>query len=88
MSRRIALKYCGGCDPGFDRVGFFRRLQAAAGEGIEWVTVEDEGFETVLVIAGCDRACPQKSAELATHRMIIVSDERRDPVEIVAALRG
>jgi len=88
MSRRIALKYCGGCDPGFDRVGFFRRLQAAAGDGIEWATVEDAGFDTVLVIAGCERACPREYAELAAHRIIIVSNERRDAVEIAAALRG
>jgi len=86
MSRRIALKYCGGCDPGFDRVDFFRRLRAAAGARIEWATVEDQDCDTVLVIAGCERACPRESAELAAYRMITITDDRHELPEIVAAL--
>jgi len=83
---RIALKYCGGCDPGFDRVDFFRRIQAAAGVRIEWITVDDEDFDTVLLIAGCERACPGENAELAAYRRITVTDDRHDLAQIVAAL--
>ena len=85
---RIALKYCGGCDPGFDRVDFFRRLQAAAGARIEWITVEDEDFDTVLLIAGCERACPRESAELAAYHRITVTNDRHHPLQIVVALCG
>ena len=88
MSRRIGLKYCGGCDPGFDRVEFFRRLQATAGECIEWHAVDDQGCDAVLLIAGCARACPQEGAELAAYRMVTVSDDNRAPQAIVAALLG
>ncbi len=42
MSKRVALKYCGGCDPGFDRVEYIQRVRAAAGEAIMWVTLDDE----------------------------------------------
>ena len=55
------MKYCGGCDPGFDRVGYFQEIQNAAGDLIEWVTLDDPGFECVLVISGCDTACPEEN---------------------------
>ena len=32
MGRRVAIKFCGGCNPGFDRVQYFNRIRAAAGD--------------------------------------------------------
>ncbi len=40
MSTRIALKYCGGCDPEFDRVELFAKVRSAAADAIEWVALE------------------------------------------------
>ena len=65
MSTRIALKYCGGCDPEFDRVELFAKIRPAAADSIEWVGLDDHGFNTVLVIAGCARACPEQHPEIA-----------------------
>ena len=55
--KRVGLKYCGGCNPSYDRVKYVRRTQKAAGGQIEWVHVEAGGFDTVVVVTGCDKAC-------------------------------
>ncbi len=86
MSKRIALKYCGGCDPGFDRVELFARVRAAAGDSIEWVSLDDPGFDTVLLIAGCDRACPEQIPEISPHRVISIKHDGLDAAAIVKAL--
>ncbi len=87
MRKRIALKYCGGCDPGFDRVGYFREIQNTAGDLIEWVTLDDPDFESVLVISGCDTACPTQNMVLETVRRIVtIYDDKCDPLEIVQNL--
>ena len=87
MRKRIALKYCGGCDPGFDRVGYFREIQNTAGDQIEWVTLDDPDFESVLVISGCDTACPaQNMVPNDVRRIITIGDDKCDPSEIVQNL--
>jgi hypothetical protein len=86
MERRIALKYCGGCNPGFDRVQYFNRIRTAAGDIIEWVTLDDRDFEAVLVISGCETACPEESIDVTPARIVKVSDNKRDPGEIAQHL--
>jgi hypothetical protein len=87
MRKRIALKYCGGCDPGYDRVKYFREIQNAAGDLIEWVSLDDRDFEAVLVITGCDTACPVENMVLTACRTIVsIRDNKRDPAEIVQSL--
>jgi hypothetical protein len=102
MSTRIALKYCGGCDPEFDRVELFAKIRSAAADSIEWVGFEpvspadaasaaagvedDHGFNTVLVIAGCARACPAQHPEIAPYRAILLQHDRLPAAETVQAL--
>lgn len=86
MSTRIALKYCGGCDPEFDRVELFAKVRSAAADSIEWVGLDDHGFNTVLVIAGCARACPAQHPEIAPYRVISLQHDRLPAAETVQAL--
>ena len=87
--KRVALKYCGGCDPGYDRVEYFRKIQNAGEDLIEWVTMEDNDFEAILVISGCDTACPAENmgpANFPGHILISVRDDNRSPAEIIESL--
>jgi hypothetical protein len=87
MRKRIALKYCGGCDPGFDRVEYSKEIQNAAGDLIEWVTLDNRDLETVLVICGCDTACPMENMVLTASRKIVsIRDNKRNAAEIVQSL--
>ncbi len=57
---RIGIKYCGGCNPRYDRTGFAARLkQDLGGRGVEWVSAGTAGepLDFVLVICGCTAAC-------------------------------
>ena len=84
---RVVLKYCGGCDPAYDRVSYQERIADAAEGNIDWVSIEDPPFEAVLVINGCARACKEK--DLASEhrwRIISVRDDRTDPISILQKL--
>ena len=56
---KVAIKFCGGCDPTYDRLDLFRKIESLAGASIEWRRVEEGGHEAVLLICGCPRACPK-----------------------------
>lgn len=82
---KVALKYCGGCDPAFDRVEYFERIAEAAGERITWTSLEEGNYRTVLLICGCATACPQEELPLPPEA-IILKDDQMAPAKVVAQL--
>ena len=55
---KVGLKYCGGCNPTFDRVAFVRDLTASLDFAAQWVSFEDENISCLLIVSGCEVACP------------------------------
>lgn len=86
--KRVGLKYCGGCNPSYDRVKYVRRIQKAAGTRIEWVHVEEAvGFDVVVIVTGCDRACVEGiEYEKAGLRVVRIRHVGRAPEEMVSLL--
>jgi hypothetical protein len=61
---RLAIKFCGGCNPVFERGELARKLR----EGLpaaQWVSWEEES-DLVLIINGCSTACAER-AEIQEH---------------------
>ncbi len=88
MSKRVALKYCGGCDPEFDRVEYFQKIQKKAGDSIEWVTLDEGRYEAVLLIEGCATACPEKDSASLSGNIVSLKNDDLDPGEVVRILLG
>jgi len=84
IKERIALKYCGGCNPTFDRVEYVRKIQSAAEDRIEWTTLDDGHWDKVLLIHGCDTACLEKNFDFS--KIISIRNDAQDPGEIVQRL--
>ena len=82
---RVALKYCGGCDPAFERVEYFQLIDQAAGGRITWTTLEDAEQEAVLVVCGCATACPDQELPLPPGA-IILKDKETAPERVVDRL--
>jgi hypothetical protein len=85
--KRIGLKYCGGCNPSYDRVEYVREIQKAAGSRIEWVSLDEGGFATVLLVSGCDKQCVEMAEyEESGCRIIRIKDTCITPSEILSLL--
>ncbi|MCF8049684.1 MAG: hypothetical protein K9L59_00490 [Desulfobacterales bacterium] len=54
---KIAVKYCGGCNPQYDRMEIAQRFFRALNGKIELVSPDDPESEAVVVFVGCDTAC-------------------------------
>jgi hypothetical protein len=59
--RRLGLKYCGGCNPRYDRIALAESLKSRLGAGVEWVSLEADPPDLVLAIEGCETACADLS---------------------------
>ncbi|MEW5911247.1 MAG: hypothetical protein AB1814_01725 [Thermodesulfobacteriota bacterium] len=82
---RVALKYCGGCDPAYDRVEYFQAIARAAGGRIAWTTLEAGQHQAALVICGCARACLAEELPLGPEALWL-KDDQLPPAEVVARL--
>lgn len=85
--KRIGLKYCGGCNPSYDRVEYVRAIQEAAGDRIAWVSLDEGGFTTVMLVCGCDKQCVEMAEyEVSGCRIIRIKDSGSTPSEILSHL--
>lgn len=85
----MALKFCGGCDPEYDRGEYWERLARAAGDRIEWVGPEEVGWRTILLLQACSKACLERELEFGEKvRVVPVRDDRTEPEKIIETLLG
>lgn len=78
------MKFCGGCDPSYDRVEYWQSVRSAAEGRAEWCRLDEGGFEAVLVINGCQRACASKELEsISEVKTISVKDNTRSSGDVV-----
>jgi hypothetical protein len=73
--RRVGLKYCGGCNPHYDRIALAEDLKARLGSEIEWASLEAGDLDLVLAIEGCKTACADLSPFEGVEVRIITCPE-------------
>jgi hypothetical protein len=84
---KIEVKYCGGCDPSYDRVAFFERIRSAAAGSIQWASYGQDESDALLLICGCARACPIEESP-PRLRFVCLTTDARPPEETVDELMG
>lgn len=68
---RVAVAYCGGCNPRYDRVGLVRRLADRFAQTAVFTPLEEtERRDAVAVVCGCPSACaPAPAADCPVFRI-------------------
>ena len=61
MSIKIGVKYCGGCNPNYDRVELVEDLKRRLGGKVKFVPPDSEGVDLILAVEGCETACADLS---------------------------
>ncbi len=71
----VAVKYCGGCNPRYDRGAALEKLKK------RYPDIKFEGLDTkkkydrILMICGCERTCLQFREDMEFDNRIIVGSE-------------
>jgi 4-hydroxybutyrate CoA-transferase len=83
MSVKVRIKYCGGCNPRFDRKYLVTKLRAAFPQ-IHIVEMHDESpNDIVAVICGCSVACVDHENLHGRYGKIVITSEKG--YDIIAA---
>jgi hypothetical protein len=57
MKKRIGIKYCGGCNPTYERVEIIKKVQFRTEDQFLFYRHGDEDIEALILVSGCQRAC-------------------------------
>lgn len=75
---RIAVKYCGGCNPAYERAEIVARLSRIIRQHhLQWelAPLRQEEYDVLLVINGCAVGCVAKKFAVPGKPVLIVSGE-------------
>ncbi|MBP3736752.1 MAG: hypothetical protein J6I56_07000 [Lachnospiraceae bacterium] len=71
--KTVFVRFCGGCNPRFDRNACLRELIQAFPD-IRFLPGSAENGQALLLICGCERMCLKNSAPAATRFEIFDKD--------------
>jgi hypothetical protein len=57
---RIGVKYCGGCNPRYERVEMIERVRSSTGDRLSLIRHDQENLDGLITVNGCPRACGTK----------------------------
>jgi hypothetical protein len=77
---RVRVKYCGGCNPDYDRVALVEKIKARLSGMIEWASSDADPCDRVLAVHGCETACADLAAFDGHEIYHITCPEDSDPL--------
>jgi len=60
--KRIGIKYCGGCNPFYERVDMIQRLQSLLEDRFIFAVDDLQDSDIMLLVSGCPRACADRDS--------------------------
>ena len=58
---KVGIKYCGGCNPYYDRVALAKRIADRLAGKVKMVALDHDQIDLVLAVEGCNTACADLS---------------------------
>ena len=75
---RVGVKYCGGCNPEYDRVALVEQIKERLEGKVSFVPPESEGVDIILAVHGCRTACADLSGFRRIETLTISGNEERE----------
>jgi len=83
---RIAIKYCGGCNPAFDRVEAVAHMLDRLAKIAQVVPMDDESADVLVAVEGCATACADLSGFRGKRIVVLSSREAMENFRPEAAV--
>ena len=60
--KKVGLKYCGGCNPSYERVEMVQQLQSLLEKQFIFSDAEQQDIDLLVFVNGCPRCCANDKA--------------------------
>ena len=87
MKAKIAVKFCGGCNPGYDRGAAYQQIRSATADQAE-LSLPTDGvhYDALLILRGCT-GCPYIYEEIHADARIVCMKQDDIP-EVIEQIRN
>jgi len=82
IEKRIGVKYCGGCNPTYDRIQVIRQLRSCFLNRFHFVLSNQKTLNGLLFINGCQRSCAVENGDPNGPGSFSISGENELPLLI------
>ncbi len=72
---KIRVKYCGGCNPNYDRVALVKQIEERLNGKAAFVATDSNGISVVMAVVGCSIACADVTPFRGLETRIITCPE-------------
>jgi 4-hydroxybutyrate CoA-transferase len=59
---KIGIKYCGGCNPSYERVEMIQHVQSLLEDRFIFSIHDQQDSDIMVLVSGCPRACANKNS--------------------------
>ena len=89
MVIKVGVKYCGGCNPTYDRSERVEDLKRRLNGKAKFVPPDSEGVDLILAVEGCETACADLSPFEGKRIFIMTGVEDADRfIKLIDDLTG
>ena len=72
---RVGVKYCGGCNPEYDRVALVEWIEKALQGKVTFLPPENDDVDIILAVNGCRTACADLKSFGGIETRTVTSNE-------------
>jgi len=72
---RIGVKYCGGCNPRYERVEMMERVQFRSNDRFLFLRHDEPDIDVLILMSGCHRACAGENLNITKIPHCLVTGE-------------
>lgn len=72
---RIGVKYCGGCNPNYERVEMIQRVRSQFENRFHFIRHDQKDLDVLVLMNGCSRACAAQNLNQAEVPRYSVTEE-------------
>jgi hypothetical protein len=62
VKKKIGVKYCGGCNPSYERVEMIQQVQSILKDRFIFSIHDQQDLDIMVLVNGCPRACADKNS--------------------------
>jgi len=67
---KIGIRYCGGCNPRYERVEMIQWVQSRVGDRFLFVRHDQQDLDGLIAVNGCPRACSARHLNQLNQREV------------------
>jgi len=75
VKKKIGIKYCGGCNPAYERVEMIERVQFRFNDRFLFLRHDEPDIDELILMSGCHRACAGENLNTTTIPYCSVAGE-------------